>query len=62
MSRWQAGSGFLEPGLQRCHERLGLFLSHDLALVGALAAYLGFDLVEFGNPPMLRYGTEFKPA
>src|SRR5438309_11525005 len=42
--------GLLEPGLQRFGERLGLLLSHRPALVGALAADLGFDLVEFGDP------------
>ena len=42
--------GFLEPGLQRLDQRLGLLLPRRPAFVGALAADLGFDLVEFGNP------------
>jgi hypothetical protein len=41
--------GVLGPGLQRYDEGLYLFLSHYPALVGGLAADLGFDLVKFGN-------------
>src|SRR5437762_13464038 len=40
---------FSSQGLQRCDERLGFLLSHRTALLGAVAADLGFDLVEFGD-------------
>src|SRR5207237_1176228 len=40
----------LEPGFQRRDQRLGFLLARRPALLGALAADLGFDLVDFGNP------------
>jgi hypothetical protein len=41
---------FLDPGPQRRDERLGFLLPHSPALIGTLAADLGFDPVEFGDP------------
>jgi hypothetical protein len=41
--------GLLEPGPQRFDERFGFLLSRRAALVGAVAADLGFDLVAGGN-------------
>jgi hypothetical protein len=42
--------GRFEPGLQRRDQRLGFLLPRRLTLLGALAADLGFDLVEFSDP------------
>ena len=42
--------GRLEPAPQRRDQRLGFFLPRRPTFVGALAADLGFNLVEFGDP------------
>jgi hypothetical protein len=44
------GQGSLEPSFQRRDERPGLLLPYRAPFIGPLAADLGFDRVEFGNP------------
>ena len=50
-SAGKPGQSFLQPGFQRLDERPGFLLSDSLALIGASAADLGFDLVKFRDPP-----------
>jgi len=42
---------FFEPDFQGFDERPGFLLPDSLALIGAPAADLGFDLVELRDPP-----------
>jgi len=47
----QARQHCLEPGLQCLDERAGLLLPSGAVLVGTGAANVGFDPVQFGDPP-----------
>ena len=50
MIRWEPAVAFFKPAPQRCDERFGFQLPDSAALISLLAADLGFDLIEFGDP------------